>query len=55
MKIETSHMQLNTIKAEETTKDQTDGLNDQNASRIFYASFVITLAQADIVFIKQRL
>ena len=35
MKIETSHMLLNTIKAEETTKDQTDGFDYQNASRIF--------------------
>ena len=55
MKIETSHMQLNAIKAEETTKDQTDGLDDQNSLRIFYASLVITSAQVYIVFVKQRL
>ena len=35
MKTETSHMHgINTIKAEETTKDQTKGLDDQNALRI---------------------
>ena len=40
MKTETGHMQL--IKAEETTKDQAEGIDDQNALRIFYESLLIT-------------